>query len=119
MKLECSVDVTDIDKEVSSSYDYEFDGTITREISEVPEITEDFSIGVIIGKSGSGSQPISPYLVNRIFLHGIAIYPLHLTLTLSRRPRTNSMALDLVQSRHGDSHAIPYQQEKATGQTLP
>lgn len=53
----CSVKEDDITKSVSMMFDYEFKGTINQEIV-VPNLPEDFQIGLIFGSSGSGKSTI-------------------------------------------------------------
>lgn len=56
--LTSKVRLTDNDDKVSVSYDYEFDGVIETEVNIIntKELPEQYGIGLIIGKSGSGKS---------------------------------------------------------------
>lgn len=59
-----TVNTNDITKEISKSFDYEFDGTTTFQIPKIPYIEKQahidcgFSIGLIVGPSGSGKSSL-------------------------------------------------------------
>ena len=52
------VEMDDIVKELSGSFDYAFDGTSTFEPPKIPVITEPFGLGLIVGASGSGKSTL-------------------------------------------------------------
>lgn len=58
MKLKTKVKPTDIDRDVAKSFDYDFDGTTTFDVPQMPEISRDFGIGLIVGSSGSGKSTL-------------------------------------------------------------
>ena len=57
MKLTTRVDVTDIDRDISTTFDYEFSGETTAEIKDF-DAPSDFGIGLIVGPSGSGKSTL-------------------------------------------------------------
>lgn len=57
MKLTTTVDVTDIDRDISTTFDYEFSGETSVEIKDF-EAPSDFGIGLIVGPSGSGKSTL-------------------------------------------------------------
>lgn len=60
--LNCKIMQDDITKNISNKFDYEFDGEIKTTI-DIPDFPDDFSIGLIVGASGSGKTQ----LVNAVF----------------------------------------------------
>ena len=56
--ISVSVSQDDITKAVSSMFDYEFNGTTTFTVPNVPSIPEDYGIGLIVGPSGSGKSSL-------------------------------------------------------------
>ena len=55
---ECKVEVDDIVTALSNSFDYEFSGVSTFTPPSIPEIDDDFNIGLIVGPSGSGKSTL-------------------------------------------------------------
>ena len=60
--LTVSISVDDITESISKDFDYEFTGTSTFEVPEISAIDkqfmEDFSIGLIVGPSGTGKSSL-------------------------------------------------------------
>lgn len=56
MKKRCEVEVDAITQEISAMFDYEFDGRSEFDAPEMPELPSKFSIGLIVGPSGSGKS---------------------------------------------------------------
>jgi ABC-type lipoprotein export system ATPase subunit len=57
MKLTANVEVTSIDSELATVFDYEFTGETVTEIKDF-DAPEDFGIGLIVGPSGSGKSTL-------------------------------------------------------------
>ena len=58
MDLKCRVDPDDSILRLAKAFDYEFTGEIVTEIPDLPELPEDFSIGLIVGPSGGGKSTL-------------------------------------------------------------
>lgn len=56
--LTSTVVVDDIVKQLSSSFDFEFDGTSTFKPPLLPEVPPSFRIGLLVGPSGSGKSTL-------------------------------------------------------------
>ena len=57
MKLTANVEVTSIDSELATTFDYEFTGETVTEIKDF-DAPENFGIGLIVGPSGSGKSTL-------------------------------------------------------------
>lgn len=58
MKLSCKVKHDKFTEKISEAFDFDFEDEIATEIRDLPEIPEDFSIGMIIGPSGGGKTTL-------------------------------------------------------------
>lgn len=58
MRLESSVAPDAITKEISEMFDYEFSGSSSFDVPQMPSTPSDFAIGLIVGPSGSGKSSI-------------------------------------------------------------
>ena len=58
MVLICRVSPDERTLRLSESFDYDFNGEVTTEINDLPEIPKDFSIGLIVGPSGAGKTTL-------------------------------------------------------------
>lgn len=56
--LSCSVELTNIDQEIFKNFDYAFDSHTKFNVPLIPDIPDEFCIGVIYGSSGSGKSSI-------------------------------------------------------------
>ena len=56
--LSCNVELTNIDQEIFKNFDYAFDGKSEFHVPMIPDVPEQFGIGVIYGSSGSGKSSI-------------------------------------------------------------
>jgi energy-coupling factor transporter ATP-binding protein EcfA2 len=61
VKLVSSVAVDETTEKFSAWFDYDFDGTTEFEVPPLPEIPEEYGIGLIVGASGSGKSSILRY----------------------------------------------------------
>ena len=50
--------MTDLDSEIFKNFDYSFEGSSSFKVPELPDLPEEFNIGVICGSSGSGKSSI-------------------------------------------------------------
>lgn len=55
---EAKVEIDDIVRKLSASFDYEFNGVSTFYPPEMPSIPDSFGIGLIVGSSGSGKSTL-------------------------------------------------------------
>lgn len=55
--LKSAVEKDEITNEISKSFDYDFEGSVT-EVLKIPTFPSDFDIGLIVGSSGSGKSTI-------------------------------------------------------------
>jgi GNAT superfamily N-acetyltransferase len=58
MKLSCKVSHDEYTAKLGEAFDFDFDGEIVTEIRDLPELPEDFSIGLIVGPSGGGKSTL-------------------------------------------------------------
>ena len=58
MKLKCSVKHDEYSAKLAEAFDFEFDGEIVTDIPDLPELPEDFSLGLIVGPSGGGKTTL-------------------------------------------------------------
>ncbi len=58
MKLSCKAEQDEFTAKISEAFDFDFDGEIVTEIRDLPDLPEDYSIGVIVGPSGGGKSTI-------------------------------------------------------------
>jgi len=56
--LSSNVLVTEIDNDIFKRFDFTFDGSSVFEVPHLPEIKNDFEVGVIFGSSGSGKTSL-------------------------------------------------------------
>lgn len=54
--LTSTIDVDEIVKALSASFDYDFNGISTFSVPQLPTVPSNFSIGLIVGPSGSGKS---------------------------------------------------------------
>lgn len=58
MKKTIKVINDEITKELSQSFDYEFDGETEFLVPQIPKTPDEFGIGLIVGPSGSGKSTL-------------------------------------------------------------
>jgi ABC-type lipoprotein export system ATPase subunit/GNAT superfamily N-acetyltransferase len=58
MEKSIVVDQDEITKEISRSFDYEFNGKSFFKVPKLPKLPDEFGIGLIVGPSGSGKSSI-------------------------------------------------------------
>ena len=58
MRLSCKIAPDEKTSRLSEAFDYDFDGEIVTEIKDLPELPDDFSIGLIVGPSGGGKTTL-------------------------------------------------------------
>lgn len=58
MKLECRVEVDKIAADLAEAFDYKFDGRHSFEPPRLPELPDEWRIGLVVGPSGSGKSTI-------------------------------------------------------------
>lgn len=56
--LSCDVEPDEITKSISAMFDYTFSGQSTFAVPDMPSITHDYGIGLIVGPSGSGKSTL-------------------------------------------------------------
>ena len=56
--LSSEIEMTEIDRTVYVDFDYEFEGKTEFIVPDMPEIKEEFTLGVIYGSSGSGKSTL-------------------------------------------------------------
>lgn len=56
--IECQVEMDDIVEKLSQSFDYPFEGFSTFTVPALPDLPNDFGIGLIVGPSGSGKSTL-------------------------------------------------------------
>ena len=58
MKLTCKASHDEYTAKLAEAFDFEFDGEITTEVPDLPDLPEDFSLGLIVGPSGGGKTTL-------------------------------------------------------------
>jgi energy-coupling factor transporter ATP-binding protein EcfA2 len=58
MKKIINVEIDEITKELSQTFDYEFNGESTFILPKLPKVPDEFGIGLIVGASGSGKSSL-------------------------------------------------------------
>lgn len=56
--LTCKVAVDEIAEELAGAFDYDFDGTLSFSPPAMPDVGDDFGLGLIVGPSGSGKSTL-------------------------------------------------------------
>jgi GNAT superfamily N-acetyltransferase/thymidylate kinase len=57
-ELRCAVDVDEITRQISASFDYQFNGTSRFSVPAMPPVPSSYRIGLIVGPSGSGKSTL-------------------------------------------------------------